>query len=192
MSSSFWQDPTAGLNADIVRMFEAGKSHPLAAVINGTSGIPAGASGVYALYYFGPCPDCRSGHGGTDPVYVGSAAASPTGPRGKARLLGRLREHHTSIAASTLRVADLAFRFVALPDELAPSAEHFLIRQYAPIWNKSGFGSKVSGGGRTSQKVSIWDSLHPGRAGRGTVARTETPKPKAAAASPRARKTQGR
>jgi hypothetical protein len=179
MRPSFWQGSTAGLSNGIVRLLEAATAHPLSSVISGSSGIPAGASGTYALYYFGPCADCLSGHGGADPVYIGSAAASPTGPRGKAHLLGRLREHYVSIAPSTLRVADIKFRFVVTPDALASSAEHFLIAHYdKPIWNKSGFGSKIHGKGRPAQMTSVWDSLHPGRAGRGTVARTETSRDK--------------
>ena len=174
--TSFWQGSITDKHDEIIRLLEGATAHPLDSVANGTSGIPVGASGVYALYYSGPCGDCRSGGGVRYPVYIGSACASPTGPRGKARLLGRLREHRTSIAASTLQTADIKFRFVTLPDELAVSAEHFLMHHYDPIWNKSGFGSKPHGSGRPAQKISVWDSRHPGRSGRGTVARAETSK----------------
>lgn len=45
-------------------------------------------------------------------------------------------------------------------------AESVLITLFRPAWNGMGFGSKVVGKFRTTGKVSLWDSLHPGREGR--------------------------
>src|SRR5262249_6824895 len=43
--------------------------------------------------------------------------------------------------------------------------ERLMIRTAAPVWNVvvDGFGNHDPGSGRYNQKVSPWDTLHPGR-----------------------------
>ena len=52
-----------------------------------------------------------------------------------------------------------------------PLCEELLINRYQPIWNEviKGFGPKVVGKERTTQQISMWDLLHPGRHGRGAA-----------------------
>jgi len=55
-----------------------------------------------------------------------------------------------------------------LKDFFIPLCESLLIDRYEPIWNKliDGFGNKALGGPRQKeQQKSMWDVLHPGRAG---------------------------
>ena len=55
-----------------------------------------------------------------------------------------------------------------LKDFFIPLCESLLIDRYEPIWNKliDGFGNKTLGGPRRKeQQKSMWDVLHPGRAG---------------------------
>jgi len=123
------------------------------------------ATGVYAIYYRGPCPDCQGAPG--RPVYAGSAVDSPLKPGEGKRLWERLSGHRNSIAPTTLNVSDFSFRTLALPSAVAIGVEHTFINSRHPIWNGSGFGSNASGKGRPDQKRSVWDTRHPGRAGRG-------------------------
>jgi len=140
-------------------------------------------AGVYALYYFGAFEDYRPlsrinqnarAVEEFSPIYVGKAV--PSGSRTartktstEQTLFKRLNEHAKSINnASNLNLSDFKCRFVILRDndvDLIVPLEAALIRLYAPLWNScvSGFGIHHPGGGRSGQKKSEWDTLHPGR-----------------------------
>lgn len=135
-------------------------------------------AGVYALYYRGPlnlyAPLLRyDGSANATPIYVGKAV-----PRGARKggfgldadpgtvLRDRLCDHAKSIeAAQNLDLADFSCRFLVVEDIWIPLAESILIETFSPLWNKTvdGFGNHDPGGGRTQQRRSPWDVLHPGR-----------------------------
>ena len=142
-----------------------------------------GGAGVYALYYTGAFPEYaeiagRNTSGRWDlPIYVGKAIP-PGGRTGgleqAARALGalrdRLRRHAVSIEqAINLELSDFYFRFLVIDDVWIPLGESMLIDSFRPLWNTtlSGFGSNPTGGRRSTQASSRWDTLHPGRAGAG-------------------------
>jgi hypothetical protein len=128
--------------------------------------------GVYAIYYTGEAPLYPKVNLDAKPIYVGKAI--PKGGRKGGLLEGRLettlfdrlREHANSISqAQNLELADFSCRFLAVDDVWIPLAESLLIEEFRPLWNVliEGFGIHNPGGGRSGQKKSIWDSLHPGR-----------------------------
>lgn len=134
-------------------------------------------AGVYALYYRGAFPlyaplICKEAMQAV-PIYVGKAV--PKGSRKGGFGLGadpgtvlrdRLCDHAKSIdAAQNLRLEDFLCRFLVVEDIWIPLAESILIETFAPIWNKlvDGFGNHDPGVGRTNQRRSPWDVLHPGR-----------------------------
>ncbi len=137
-------------------------------------------AGVYSLYYKGnldiytQLAEINSANF-IQPIYVGKAV-----PRGwrtsrntkstENSLYSRLREHARSIGqAENLMIGDFACRFMILErDEadLISTVEADLIRRFRPLWNSivDGFGNHDPGSGRYYQRVSEWDTLHPGRA----------------------------
>jgi hypothetical protein len=81
-------------------------------------------------------------------------------------LSGRLAEHARSIdAASNLKLADFACRYLVVTPLWISMAERFLIENFQPIWNVciEGFGIHDPGSGRRQGENSWWDTLHPGR-----------------------------
>jgi hypothetical protein len=138
----------------------------------------AGA-GVYALYYRGAFPAYRAIAKANEetwelPIYVGKAIPKGGRKGGISResatsgtaLLGRLRKHAQSIKATdSLQIEDFSFRYVVLDDIWIPLGENILIETFQPLWNVAleGFGINDPGGGRSKQKRSPWDILHPGR-----------------------------
>lgn len=135
-------------------------------------------AGVYAIYYVGPFPvyarlvAANKAKGPHWPVYVGKAI--PTGGRKGGAidapqtnvLYNRLKEHAQSIQqASNLDLADFSCRYLVVDDIWIPLGESLMISKFAPVWNKvvDGFGNHAPGGGRSGQKQSPWDILHPGR-----------------------------
>lgn len=140
---------------------------------------PIRGTGVYAIYYHGDFTPYRPISGANaeawrQPIYVGKAipkggrkggiGAQP--PRSSTRLAERLRKHMNSIrAAENLRVEDFVFRYLVLDDIWIPLGENMLIETFRPLWNVvvEGFGINAPGEGRTAQKRSSWDVLHPGR-----------------------------
>jgi hypothetical protein len=136
-------------------------------------------AGVYVIYYlggFGPYAPLAAANREVCklPIYVGKAipkggrkggmpTASPT--TGTA-LASRLRKHALTVrATSTLDIADFRFRYLVLDDIWIPLGENILIETFKPLWNIAvdGFGINDPGKGRTAQKRSPWDVLHPGR-----------------------------
>jgi len=147
--------------------------------------------GVYAIYYVGECrhyeplsrlnrASMEAGLGPIAPIYVGKAV--PEGSRSrrvelndvweflsddKKYLVNRLLEHLESIRdAKNLREEDFLFRGLVLGPIWVRLGESLLIQYYEPVWNQvvKGFGNHDPGRGRTNQKRSDWDTLHPGRA----------------------------
>lgn len=135
-------------------------------------------AGVYLLYYIGKAPVyaeiAKRNVGGKFrcPVYVGKA--DPKGTRKGsaleatpgAALFDRLKNHADRIKATeNLRVEDFYFRFVVLDHVWIRLGEAGLIDHYRPLWNAmlDGFGSKIPGKFRQSQKRSAWDTIHPGK-----------------------------
>lgn len=142
-------------------------------------------AGVYAIYYVGehqpfdpyePLADVNRGGRWERPIYVGKA--DPRGSRsgqdlnldpGEA-LFQRLTQHSESIdSAENLDLRDFAYRALRVDDAFIGLGEIVVIQQLRPLWNSvgQGFGSKVVGAGRSNQKRSRWDTLHPGRPGMG-------------------------
>jgi hypothetical protein len=137
-------------------------------------------AGVYAIYYRGDFSAYKSIVVDPDsdpetqvPIYVGKAIP-PGGRKGGlgfdsavgTALYDRLRQHRSSVrAASNLDEKDFYFRALVVDDIWIPLAETLLITKFRPIWNVllDGFGIHDPGGGRTTQKRSSWDTLHPGR-----------------------------
>lgn len=135
-------------------------------------------AGIYALYYQGPnkaYTQLKSMDAGRNkyPVYIGKAAGentkqgfNPTSGSSK-KLYDRISNHAKSIdEVSNLDLKDFKCRYLVLHDHYISLAESVMIRLFRPPWNGMGFGSKVVGKFRTGGKVSLWDSLHPGRGGR--------------------------
>lgn len=136
-------------------------------------------AGIYAIYYTGDFPlyekiAIKNRNGSFEqPIYVGKAV--PAGARKGGFGLGdepgqalykRLCDHAKSIAeVSNLDGNDFFCRFLAVDDIWIPLAESLLIERFEPLWNRvmDGFGNHDPGKGRYEQKMSQWDSIHPGR-----------------------------
>lgn len=129
-------------------------------------------AGIYVLYYHGPHDLYQPIAGTTTPIYVGKAEqrgarkgrndASAVGKE----LWGRLEEHRKSTAwATDLDPADFHVRYLVTEEMFISLAERLMIRSFSPVWNQvvDGFGNHDPGGGRYNQRVSPWDTLHPGR-----------------------------
>lgn len=127
--------------------------------------------GVYAIHYRGSFP-AYANMTGDEPIYVGKA--EPEGRRqGRARagpikpaLRNRLAKHAQSIEfACNLRLEDFQCRWLELDPIWIGLTERMLIGEYRPIWNVvvNGFGNNPPGKGRSNQRRSQWDTLHPGR-----------------------------
>lgn len=142
-----------------------------------TSGVVG--AGVYAIYYHGPfvsySPLAQANRESCHvPIYVGKAipkggrkggmvAASFTTSRA---LATRLRKHASTVRSSpTLNIDDFRFRYLVLDDIWIPLGENILIETFKPLWNVAveGFGINAPGSGRSAQRRSPWDVLHPGR-----------------------------
>jgi len=134
--------------------------------------------GVYALYYVGKheayAPIVKLDQGKcTYPVYVGRAARqnsnqgfSPRASTGT-ELYSRMLQHFRSVSqASNLEASDFRARFLVLKPAYINLAESVLIMAFRPPWNGMGLGSNPTGAPRMAGRGSLWDSLHPGRAGR--------------------------
>lgn len=127
-------------------------------------------SGLYAIYYGGPYPAYAPIRETMAPIYVGKSAAKSTrigsvAPR-SARLWKRIDEHATSIAQATnLDLAHFSCRYLVTSDVWIVLGEQGLLTTYGPVWNVAvdGFGNHAPGSGRSKQKISSWDTLHPGR-----------------------------
>lgn len=130
------------------------------------------AAGVYAIYYasgfqlYRPLvidlrdPDPTSQH----PIYVG--CAMPSKQHAGRELYARLQEHAKSIAqVRNLDPAHFHCRPLVVEDVWIRLAERTLIEHFKPVWNDvlKGFGIHDPGGGRRAGKLSLWDTLHPGR-----------------------------
>lgn len=129
---------------------------------------PFDGAGIYALYYDGDFslyqhPSIRSPDR-IQPIYVGRARfTSRSGPQ---PLFKRLTEHAESIAAAAnLEINDFSCRFLVLHPIWVSTVEDLLIRHFDTLWNgvMLGFGSHDPGGKRHTGKLSIWDTVHPGR-----------------------------
>jgi hypothetical protein len=136
-------------------------------------------AGIYALYYTGPfepyVPIASLNMDGEfkQPIYVGKAipkggrkgGLSKDSSRGDA-LRSRLRIHAASIAeVDNLNVEDFSYRALVVDDIWIPLGENAVIEWFKPVWNVAldGFGIKVPGKGRSNQRRSEWDTVHPGR-----------------------------
>jgi hypothetical protein len=136
-------------------------------------------AGVYVIYYRGDfSPYSAIAHANAEewkqPIYVGKAiprggrkgGITSNTPGSGAALSMRLRKHGESIrAVENLRIEDFVFRYVVLDDIWIPLGENILIESFKPLWNVAveGFGINDPGKGRSAQKRSPWDVLHPGR-----------------------------
>lgn len=144
-------------------------------------------AGVYAIYYVGDHPAyapllAMDNDGGCRyPVYIGKAVRENAkqgfnpSPTKKASLFGRLKNHAKSIQEAMdagidthIKLSDFRCRYLVLNDAYITLAESVLITTFRPAWNGMGLGSNGVGGPRMAGKASLWDSLHPGRAGRPT------------------------
>ena len=169
------------LGQSLIREMERRRPEPLASVADFVG------SGVYFLYYVGQAyPYAEMGtfnalHDCVLPIYVGRAkdtgareGSNPFDPVTKPLLFNRLREHKGSISKAErtadssypLTVADFRVRYLVSMPLWVPLAEAMAIRGYRPLWNSrvQGFGIHAPGKGRSLQRQSEWDVLHPGRA----------------------------
>jgi hypothetical protein len=134
----------------------------------------SGYVGIYLLYYRGQF-SLYSGirianqNSCCMPIYIGKAE-NPGKRTGKESvtggLIGRLREHRSSIRQATnLDVTDFDFTVLAMAVDLVAWGEAVLIRHFQPLWCSiiSGFGIHAPGKGRGGQMRSMWDEIHPGR-----------------------------
>ena len=140
---------------------------------------PFVGAGIYAIYYTGKFSlyekIAKMNRNGSfvQPIYVGKAV--PAGARKGGFGLGedpgqalykRLCDHAKSVSeAENLNAEDFHCRFLAVDDIWIPLAESLLIERFEPLWNRvmDGFGNHDPGKGRYEQKMSQWDSIHPGR-----------------------------
>lgn len=135
--------------------------------------------GLYALYYSGNFSPYESlaEAGSNWPIYLGSAlpAGSRTGKvraGGKSPIRDRLERHRESVTyAENLEEGKFGARWLEVDEPFIILGEILLLRFYRPLWNAtlSGFGAKVVGSERTTGRTSQWDTMHPGRPGRGTA-----------------------
>ena len=134
-------------------------------------------AGIYALYYLGAFEPyiplarqntpklCRA------PIYVGKAVRKGSrvgidfSPTTEAALFNRLKLHAKSIADAGLEPKDFRCKYLVVEDAFVSLAESVLIGVFRPLWNQvvSGFGNNPTGGPRSTQAQSKWDTLHPGR-----------------------------
>jgi hypothetical protein len=142
-------------------------------------GTPFSGAGIYALYFEGGLEPYRSllessrTPDGRPPIYVGKAipAGSSTGGLLSPQAVGpvlysRLLEHAESIEqSSNLDIAEFSCRYLTVDDIWIPLGENLLIETFQPLWNKKvrGFGNHTPGAGRSGQRRSAWDEMHPGR-----------------------------
>lgn len=147
-------------------------------------------SGIYALYYQGNSEpyellgEFNRDHGCRVPIYIGRAkdtggrrGLSPFEPVTGSLLWERVNHHKRSIeSATSLSVEDFAVRALVVMPIWIPLAEAMAIRRYKPLWNShlQGFGIHAPGSGRSEQKRSEWDELHPGRGFAGALKRNES------------------
>lgn len=136
-------------------------------------------SGIYALYYVGAADpytlvgEYNQATGCALPIYVGRArepgsrqGLNPFEPVSGPLLWDRIKQHRKSIMdAASLDVADFRVSALVCMPIWIPLAEAVAIRRYRPLWNSQlqGFGIHAPGKGRSNQKRSQWDQLHPGR-----------------------------
>jgi hypothetical protein len=129
-------------------------------------------AGIYVLYYEGLHDLYQPIAGSATPIYVGKAV--PRGARtarNDAGVVGnelwdRIREHwESTMWAADLEPTDFRVRYLVTDELFIPLAERLMIRSFTPVWNRvvDGFGNHDPGSGRYDQRVSSWDTLHPGR-----------------------------
>ena len=115
-----------------------------------TKGVGPPSSGIYALHYKGKL------------VYVGKASKETT--KSGRTLKMRLTEHADKISnRKNISLEDMRCQYLTLESEWwVFAAEFALINHYKPLWNGSGFGSKIEGKGRPgTDRVSRWNELYP-------------------------------
>jgi Eco29kI-like restriction endonuclease len=145
----------------------------LSTALKSLDGVPEFyGTGIYVIYYNGDHELYRVISGASAPIYVGKAV--PSGARkglaskdavGK-ELWNRISEHRESTErAQDLDPSDFDVRYLVAEDIFIPLAERLMIQTFQPVWNVvvDGFGNHDPGIGRSRQKTSPWDCLHPGR-----------------------------
>lgn len=139
-------DLDRGIRQQVVEKLEGSPLLPL------TKNVAPKASGIYALYYKGRL------------VYVGKASKETTKSGRTLRM--RLNEHVGKIGQRrNISLQEMKCRYLTLASEWwVFAAEFALITHYDPVWNGSGFGSKIEGKGRPgTERVSRWNDLFPKR-----------------------------
>lgn len=137
-------DLDRGIRAQVVEKLEASPPLPL------TKGVGPSDSGIYALYFR------------DELVYIGKASKGTT--KSKRTLRARLSEHAGKISGrKNISLEDMKCRYLTFASEWwVFAAEFALVAHHRPVWNESGFGSKVPGVGRPgTDRVSLWDRLFP-------------------------------
>ncbi len=151
---------------------------------------PFTGAGIYLIYYTGPFPQyapiarATMEQLGSWPIYIGRALPKGTrvgtalGDTGLDEVVNedtqdpvlytRLCQHAESITlVNNLELRDFTCRYLVLDEVFIRLGEAFLLGDYRLAWNRvvSGFGNKAVGKGRADQKMSRWDTVHPGRPG---------------------------
>lgn len=128
--------------------------------------------GVYALYYTNRAHPLYGGCLRDVPLYIGKAMAPCHAESQRVQrvtrhpVAARLADHRKSIEqARNLDVADFVYKHLDVNYAWIEGVETVLIQHHQPLWNTvlRGFGNHAPGRGRTGQKRSEWDTLHPGR-----------------------------
>ena len=136
-------DLDRGIRDQVVEKLEASPLLPLA------KGVGPKESGIYALYFKGAL------------VYVGKVSKEMTAS--KRTLRTRLGEHIRKIGSTRkIPLSDMQCRYLTFTSEWwVFAAEFALITHYTPMWNASGFGSKMPGSGRPGKpgRVSRWAKI---------------------------------
>lgn len=134
-------------------------------------------AGVYAIYYLGKfepyarLSELNSENNCRIPIYVGKAVRKGArvgiefNATTQAALFNRLKLHAKSIEGGGLELSDFRCKFLVIEDAFVSLAESVLIGVFRPLWNQvvTGFGNNPTGGPRSKQAQSMWDTLHPGR-----------------------------
>jgi len=124
-------------NHQLIEKFEASPEHPLA------EDVAPRAKGVYAIYWKGEL------------VYAGKALETKLGQR--------LSQHYRKITSRpSVDINEVTCRYLVIEgDWFVRAAEDALIQKYRPLWQGSGFGSKVEGRGRPGIRISRWNREFP-------------------------------
>lgn len=137
-------DLDQGIREQVIKKLKASPRLPL------EKGVGPAESGIYLLYYKRKL------------VYVGKASKETTKSGRTLRM--RFSEHRIKIAGRrNIELSNMRCQYLTFESAWwVFAAELSLITHFKPLWNFSGFGSKIPGIGRPGTKrISKWNVLFP-------------------------------